>query len=113
MRNAGETAIDFVESVADCTPAVYVGRRFVAPGNFGEWHAFAKDFTCGFPRLFPGKVGRVVCWVDVGQPTPSLAGGAHFTFMTTSVRSSERGALCENQSTSFRTRSAISAAEIS
>src|ERR1700688_1069297 len=113
MRNTGETAVDFVESLADGTAAVNVGRRFVAPGNFGERHAFAKDFTRAPARLFPGKVRSVVCGIDEGQPASSLAWGAHFTFMTTSVRSSERGALCENQSTSFRTRSAISAAVIS
>ncbi len=85
----------------------------MAACNFGERHVFAEDFAGGFSHLFPGKLRSVGCGIDVGQPAPSLAGGAHFTFMTTSVRSSESGALWENQSTSFRTRSAISAAEIS
>src|ERR1700719_1039204 len=113
MRNTTEAAIDFDEGIRDGAPAVDIGRRFMAPGNLRERHVFTEDFPRGPVRLPPGKMRSVGCGIDVGQPAPSLAGGAHFTFMTTSVRSSERGALCENQSTSLRTRSAISAAEIS
>ena len=108
-----EAAIKFVKGVSYGAAAIRIGWRFKAARDFGERYLFAENFTRGFTNLLPGKMRCVVCGVDVGQPAPSLAGGAHFTFMTTSVRSSERGALCENQSTSFRTRSAISAAEIS
>src|SRR5580704_6858344 len=113
MRNTAEAAIYFVKRIGNGAAAVYVYGCFVAPGDFGEWYVFTEDFARGFVPLFPGEMRSVVRGVDVGQPAPRLAGGAHFTFMTTSVRSSESGALCENQSTSFSTRSAISAAVIS
>src|SRR5271165_5571128 len=113
MGNAAQAAINFTKGIGDSAPAVDIRGRRKTPGDVGKRHAFAKYFARGSSGLFPGKLRRVTRGINVRQRTPRLAGAAHFTFITTSVRSSERGALCENQSTSFRTRSAISAAEIS
>src|SRR5258708_12441678 len=113
MRNTAESTINFLERVGDSAPAVNICGRFVTACNFGERHAFTENFAGGFSRLFPGKLRSVGCGVDVRQPAPSLAGGAHFTFMTTSVRSSERAAFSQNQPPPFRPPSALSPPELS
>jgi len=84
-----EAAIKFVKSVSYSVAAIRISWRFKAARDFGERDLFAENLTPGLASLHPGKMRRVFCGIDVGQPAPSLAGGAHFTFMTTSVRSSK------------------------
>ena len=52
--------------------------------------------------FFQANCGVNVAGSTYARFSPGLGVGAHFTFTMTSVRSSESGAFCENQSTSFK-----------
>src|SRR5215469_18567528 len=98
MGNSAQAGIDFAERVGDGLPAVNINWRAEAARDFRQRNALAKDFAGARGGLAPEKMRRVLSGIRVLQSAAGLGVGAHFTFRTTRVRSSDKGALCENQS---------------
>src|SRR5580692_1546742 len=111
--NLSETAVELSVSISKGRAAIKISGSAKQLLSSNEVDALAKNVlnifsSCG---LLPCKLWREFGWVDKLQ---FFAGNndlrAHRTFKTTSVRSSESGAPCENQSTSRKSTSASSVA---
>src|SRR5579872_211277 len=117
VRQRAKSTMQLRLRIIDRSAAVQIHWRANLVCDIDQSHAFACD---GFgnaraaPRralFLPGKVRRKRRRIDKRQLLRRrFVLATHRTFSTTSVRSSESGALCENQSTSLNTRSINSAA---
>src|SRR5271154_3344354 len=111
--NLPETAVELTVSIRDGRAAIKISGRAERSRRRNKIDAFAKNMLNAFfsGGLFPGELRREFGRVDKRKLATRIAGlRAHRTFKMTSVRSSESGAPCANQSTSRKRRSASSVA---
>src|SRR6266568_188334 len=117
MRHLTKAAVQLVKSVFNRRSAVQISRRPYFFSNRPQRNSFAKhlfDEGASRPALLPREVRREGSRIDIFEfARRTVIRMAHRTFATTSVRSSESGALWVNQSTSRKMRSAISVAAAS
>src|SRR5208282_3030526 len=113
VRNLTEAAVELTVSIRNRRAAIKIGRRAKRGRGRDQVGAFAKHALNAFfsSGLFPCELRREFGRVDKPQLLACICNlRVHLTFNTTSVRSSARGALWANQSTSRKIRSAISVA---
>src|SRR5580704_17790240 len=113
VRNFAQAAIEFLVRSRKSCAAINVSRRSKGGRGAGEVHSFAEHVlnALGVRGFLPGELRREFRRVDKFQVlTGPRRLRAHRTFSTTSVRSSASGALCANQSTSRKSKSANSVA---
>ena len=112
VRKRCESTMQFAISGFDSGTAVDVSGRGELFRNGRERGSFAKHFLAGIVfRIAPREIRDEFGGIHVAQRVRGCGGvRGHRTLSTTRVRSSERGALCANQSTSRRMRSEISVA---
>src|SRR5580693_3452488 len=111
--NLAQASVELPISICDRRAAIEVRWRSEGSCRVNEVDLLAENmldtfFASGF---FPVKMRREFRWIDKRQFLACIARSrAHRTFNTTSVRSSESGALWANQSTSRKITSASSVA---
>ena len=114
VRSLSQTAIELLVSIGNGGAAIEISRRAERfRSSLNEVDALAKNVLNVFfsSGLFPCELRREFGRVDKRQFFTRIGSlRAHRTFRTTSVRSSDSGALCANQSTSRKSRSASSVA---
>src|SRR5580704_17780379 len=116
VRSLSQTAIELLVSIGNGRAAIEIRRRSKFLGGLNEVNALAENVFnfLLFSGFFPCELWREFSRVDKHQFFTRIGSlRAHRTFNTTSVRSSDSGALCANQSTSRKSRSASSVALIS
>src|SRR5260370_42426397 len=117
MRHRAKAAVQLVISVFNRRLAVQISRRPNFFTNRPQRDFFAKHlFDEGASRLalLPREVRRERSRIDIFEfARRTVIRMAHRTFATTSVRSSESGALYVKQSTSRKMKTAISVAAAS
>src|SRR5260370_893683 len=115
VRQLAKALMQLLVGTFDCSTAIHICWRAKFLWNRIQRHSLAYDFlraSTAPSALSPFEVWREGSWVYVFEfAGRRIIRMAHRTFATTSVRSSARGALCVNQSTSRRITSAMSAAE--
>src|SRR5579859_2003688 len=113
MRNDLQSAVKLLICRFDSPSAVQVKRCAKFLGSGGEGNVFAINRFARFLFLPPEK-GREFSRIHKGVRTrDSCSLRVHRTFTTTSVLSSESGALCANHSTSLNIKSESSVADSS
>src|SRR5215469_3280917 len=111
--NSAQPLLEFTVSVVNRSAAIQIRRRRKPVGHGWQRHSLAEHLFVGWcgGGLLPREIRRERRRIDKLQfARRSRVRVAHRTFITTSVRSSDRGALLENQSTSLKMLSANSAA---